>query len=324
VDQDDAVWVGTEDKGLYIVDKADAMSLVVLLDNGLNCNGNGKDAEVRAKISGGTPPYAYQWSGGLSGDNPKGVGPGNYSVTVIDSKGKARSGAVTVADTRMKLTAKQKKSATGAGKADGSAEVDIAGNVSGISVQWDNGESLVTALKLNAGTHTVTVTNSKGCSASASVLIRENADPLTLNIEEKSGVRCAGGKDAALNVKVGGGKAPYRYEWNDPAVSGAQPAGLGSGEYLLTVTDAAGLKTTATFNVKQPEPLVVSVTVQAPASTGNANGKALGQAKGGAGPYTYRWGSGENGAEAAKLAPGKQKLIVSDANACTSCLWRYK
>ena len=316
IDFDGAVWVGSSDKGLYQIDKASSMTLNAYVDQPISCAGNGKDAVLVAKVTGGVPPYTYTWSGGLSGDNPKNVGPGNYTVTVTDSKGKARSIEVPVPDARLRIKARQKKPVSAPGKNDATAEVDMETNASGLLIQWDNGETMAVATQLTAGAHTVTVTDPKGCSATASVVITEKNLPLTVNIVEKSRIGCPGDKSAALAVQVGGGKPPYKYAWSNPALNGEQPSGIQAGDYQLTVTDAAGVSSTAAVKVRQPDALTLSALAQSPASTGNADGKAVAQVKGGTAPYSLKWDNGEAAVIATKLAAGSHALTVTDANGC--------
>lgn len=318
VDFDGAAWVGTSDKGLYQVDKASSITLNAYVDKPISCEGDGKDAVLVAKVTGGVPPYTYTWSGGLSGDNPKNVGAGNYIITVTDSKGKSRSAEVPVPDARLRVKARQKKPVSAPGQSDGSAEIDLATNASGLLIRWDNEETMAVATKLSAGQHFVTVTDPKGCSAVVNVIITEKTQPLTVNILEKARIGCPGDKTAALAVQVVGGKGPFKYAWSNPALIGEQPSAIGAGDYQLTVTDAAGVTTTATFSVKQPDALTLNVVVQSPASTGNADGKALAQAKGGTGTYSFKWDNGETAFNAAKLTPGAHNVTVTDARGCWS------
>ncbi|MFN9681657.1 MAG: choice-of-anchor L domain-containing protein, partial [Bacteroidota bacterium] len=45
----------------------------------------GKDGKIQVAVSGGTPPYQFNWSGGLPDlPNPSGLGKGIYTVTIID------------------------------------------------------------------------------------------------------------------------------------------------------------------------------------------------------------------------------------------------
>lgn len=318
VDDDAAVWVGTEDKGLFQVDKASTITLNAYVEQPISCSGNGKDAVLRAKITGGVPPYTYQWSGGLSGESPQNVGPGTYNVTVTDSKGKFRTAEVPLPDSRLKIKTRLKKPLSSPGQTDAVAEVDIESNASGLLIRWDNGETMAVATKLPAGTHNVTVTDPKGCSSTATIVIADKVLPLEVVITEKNPVKCAGDKTAALTVKVTGGKEPYKYAWDNPALTDAQPVNVQAGNYQLTVTDAAGAKTTVGVAVKEPGPLTMTVQVQSPAGIGASDGKALAQAKGGTGVFLFKWDNGETAFTAVKLASGNHTVTVTDANGCSA------
>ncbi|MDO8367396.1 MAG: OmpA family protein [Saprospiraceae bacterium] len=314
---DGSVWVGTEDKGLFMVDKAYNMVLNAYVEKPISCEGNGKDAVLIAKVTGGLEPYTYVWTGGLSGPSPKDVAAGNYSVTVTDSKGKIRSSDIGVPDSRLKVKAKQKKPISAPGMADGAAEVDLPTNAAGITVLWDNGEILATATKLTAGEHSVTVADAKACTVVLKVTISEVAQPVSASISEKAKIKCAGGK-GTLAVEIKGGKKPFAVKWSNPAITGETPDNVTAGDYVLTVTDATNATSTAAINVKQPDALIVSALVQAPASTGGSDGKALAQAKGGTGVFSFKWDNGETVFAATKLPPGKRSLTVTDVNGCVS------
>lgn len=317
VGADGAAWVGTEDKGLFMVDKAYNMVLNAFVEKPISCDGNGKDAVLMAKVTGGLEPYTYTWTGGLSGESPKDVPPGNYSVTVSDSKGKVRSADIGVPDSRLKVKARQRKPISAPGMTDGAADVDLPTNAAGITVQWDNGEALATATKLSAGEHTVTVADAKGCTVILKVTISEVAQPVTASIVEKTPIKCAGG-NATLLVEIKGGKKPFTTKWSNPAISGENPANVPVGTYTLTVTDATNATSTASITLTQPEPITVSALVQSPASTGVSDGKALAQVKGGTGAYFFKWDNGETVFVATKLPPGNRGLTITDGNGCVA------
>ncbi len=318
IDSDAAVWIGTEDKGLYIVDKASSMTVNFLIEQPISCLGNGKDAELRLKITGGIPPYKIEWTGGLSGENPRNVAAGNYTATVTDTKGKSRTIQVPVPDARLRISARQRKAITGPGKSDAVAEVDIDGNASGLQIIWDNGETLATATKLSAGEHTVTVTDPKGCTATAKVSITEKVEPLSIAITEKESIKCAGDKTAAIAVQVTGGKAPFQYKWNNPAVAGDAPSGLSAGGYQVTVTDATGKTSFAAVVVPQPEPFALIAIAQSPATPGSADGKAQAQATGGVTPQSFKWDNGETTAVATRLTPGQHSVTATNPSGCVA------
>jgi outer membrane protein OmpA-like peptidoglycan-associated protein len=318
VDQDGTIWVGTEDKGLYAIESGAVMSVNVLVEKELSCDPSKNDAAIRLKMTGGKPPFQYAWTGGLQGDNPQNLSPGEYTVTVTDSEGKTKSAKATIANPRFSVQVTQDKIESAPNAGDGVASVKIAGSAADFTFQWDNGETTQIAKKLTTGAHTVTVTDKKGCSATGTVNIGQQALALNVEIQQVNNIACANDKNAALKVVVTGGKAPFQYQWNDAKLSGDQPKDLAPGNYQLKVTDGAGQNISAFVTIKAPEPLVATAQVQAPASTGNSDGKAIANIKGGTGTYNFKWDNGETSATATKLAPGAHTVTITDANGCTT------
>lgn len=315
-DLDGAIWVGTDDKGLYLIDKSTALIVNCLIDKNLSCTGTAQDAALNVKIEGGKPPYTYAWSAAsLQGSNPQNLGAGTYTVTVTDSNGKSKSAKVKIDDPSVSAVATQKQIESAPGKKDGSAEVVVKGGTPEYKYKWDNGESTNPAKKLAEGTHSVTVTDKNGCSATATVAISQQLAALNASIAETTPIPCAGG-NTILKVTVNGGKEPYQYEWNNPRMEGNQPTGVSAGTYQLTVVDAAGGKTVTSCTVVQPASISLVATVKSPASTGNSDGKATASPRGGTGAYTYRWDNGETSETATQLKPGNHTLTVNDANGC--------
>ncbi len=94
-------------------------------------------------------------------------------MLVTDSKGCTATASVTIEEPEvLTASAAQVTPVSCNGNSDGSATVTPAGGNSGLfTYQWDDGESTATATGLNAGPHSVLVTDSKGCTATASVTI---------------------------------------------------------------------------------------------------------------------------------------------------------
>lgn len=317
VDQDGAVWIGTDDKGLYLIDKASNLLVNCTVGQEVSCNGDGQDAALNVQVSGGKAPYTYAWSDSrLQGQAPQQVGLGTYTVTVTDNTGKSKSGKVVVEDKRMTISAEQKKIESGLGAKDGTAEVKIKGGTPEFKFKWDNGETANPAVKLSEGTRSVTVTDQRGCTAVTTVAIGRKLDVLGALIEETTPIPCSGG-NTILQVTVSGGKEPYQYEWSNPKFSGTQPTGVAAGTYSLTVVDAVGGKTVTSITVAQPSALSAVATVQAPAGVGAADGKAVAAPRGGTSPYTYAWENGETAETATRLPAGTHTVTITDANGCT-------
>ena len=319
VDQEDALWVGTRDKGLFIIEKEDAITVSALVENPISCGAFEFDGSLKVVVEGGKPPYTYSWNDPkMKGGKPGGLAPGEYTVSVTDSRGKNKSASVTINDPAVKLTIKQDRPESGIGAGDAAATVTVSGGVPDYTFKWDNKEAKATAENLSGGTHTVTVTDDAGCSNTASVEIQQNIADLAIKIDEVVSLNCANSSEAALAVSVEGGKPPYNFVWSKDGVSGEAPKNLSAGNYELTVSDASGKSSIGKYLIKAPEVLMLTVDITAPASTGNADGKATVKPKGGTPPYTYEWDTSEKTVSAAKLGAGNHQVIVTDAKGCNA------
>lgn len=317
-DQDTTIWVGTDDKGLYKIEKSSAVAVNLAVEKELSCNGPGNDAALRVKVSGGKPPYTYAWSATtMTGTNPQGVTAGQYTLTVTDATGKSKTAKVKVNDAKLTLTAEVKKSESGPGKADGAAGIKVEGGTGPYTYKWSNGETSANAEKLPEGTHSVTVNDSKGCSATASLTMGQKVVGLAVVVSETVKIKCPGER-TGIKAAIDGGKPPFKFQWNNPAITAETAADLPAGEYSVTVTDANGTTAVAIHKVTEPSAIAVDAQVTAPASTGGSDGKATVKALGGGGSFKYAWSNGETTASAVKLPAGKHTVTITDANGCTA------
>lgn len=318
IDENDALWVGTRDKGLFIIEKEDALTVTCLVDKPVSCDAFEPDGALKVTVVGGIPPYTYQWSGNLSGDNPQNLGPGDYEVTVTDSEGRQNSGKSTILNPGLRLTLAVDQPESGAGASDGKATASVEGGQPDYRYQWDNGETAASATKLTEGAHSVTVVDKAGCEATASIDISQNIAPLSVAINQNKQSQCAGDAVASLTLTVSGGKEPFQYQWNKAGITGAEPTNLAAGNYQVTISDSSGKNSVATFEITSPEAISAKVKMDKAASTGNADGQASVKVDGGKGPYTYLWDNGEKAAKAVKLGPGDHQLTITDAAGCTA------
>ncbi|MDB4728013.1 OmpA family protein [Saprospiraceae bacterium] len=318
IDKDDALWVGTQDKGLFVIKKAAAITVICQVEKSLSCDFSSPDGALKVTVSGGQPPYEYNWSGNLRGNNPKNLGPGEYKVTVTDSQGKENTGKIAIPDPRFSLNITAEKAESGAGLADGVAKISIDGGTQPFSFKWDNGENTQTARKLTEGVHVVTVTDKNGCIATGSIDVSQILAPLEITFNQTQENNCHGDANAQLEVSVSGGKAPYYYTWDKSGLVGKKLIKLAAGAYMVTVKDAVGTVSMAQVAINEPPTLNATLKVDAPASTGNSDGKATVQASGGTGDYSYKWDNGETTPSASKLNPGNHTVTISDSQGCES------
>lgn len=124
------------------------------------------------------------------------------------------------------------------GNSDGQAVVMVSNGTPAYSFQWDNGETASTAVALNTGVHTVTVTDSRQCQATAEVFIDGTQVISALVSTTPDTMSTATG---SATVVPDGGTPPYSFSWStDPPQDSSTAIGLSAGDYFVTITDAQG------------------------------------------------------------------------------------
>jgi len=167
-------------------------------------------------------------------------------------------------------------------------------------------------------TYTFTVTNSDGCTsiASTSVDIDPVAGAPIISLDNLVNTTCNGGTNGEITISVTGGQAPYTYQWTPNVGNTANLTGLGAGSYSVLVTDDLGCTATETFNITEPNPLVVDPTITNVICESSL-GSISTNVSGGTGPYTYSWTpNGESTPNISDLAGGNYGVTVTDDEGC--------
>ncbi len=176
-DDQGALWLGTEDAGLFRIykDQMEIKQMVIttFLENPISCPG-GSDGSIVVEVQGGAEPYKYFWERArLKGEtNPKDLKAGNYKVTVEDFFGARQYASINIEDPfPITMNVIETNAVTKAGKKDGTAKVSFNGGTPPYEVLWDNSERGLTPRKLSHGDHELTVTDSKGCTLVSNISI---------------------------------------------------------------------------------------------------------------------------------------------------------
>lgn len=130
----------------------------------VSCNGGGA---VNLTVTGGTPPYTYQWSNGITTQDLLSVTAGNYTVIVTDAIGCTATTTVTVGTAAAIVPTANVGHVTCAGAADGGVGLLVSGGTPPFKYSWSTGSTTRTIDDVATGTYTVTVTDATGCSATA-------------------------------------------------------------------------------------------------------------------------------------------------------------
>ncbi|MDN4163875.1 T9SS type A sorting domain-containing protein [Cytophagales bacterium LB-30] len=139
---------------------------------------------------------------------------------------------------------------------------------------------------------------------------------LELDVFSEIHPSCYEAHNGYLEVKARGGDGNYTYEWSTGDTR-ESISDLPAGAYSVTVRGRGGCSVSQSFTLEEPEtlsPEVVQIT--SPTCVGANDGILEIVAKGGTGPYTYLWATGEQGKRRQNLAAGTYALTIKDAQGC--------
>jgi gliding motility-associated-like protein len=124
-----------------------------------------------ATASSGSP--VFTWSTGASGSTINNVGPGTYTVTVINGTCPSVTASGVVSEVEVKVIASA-TSASCNNNNDGTATAAATGGSGALSYTWNNGVNTPSIINLSGGDYTVIVRDAIGCEATETVTVNKD------------------------------------------------------------------------------------------------------------------------------------------------------
>ena len=284
-----------------------------------SCFGNA-NGSASVTVS-GTGPFTYLWSNGATTSSISNLVAGNYSVTIRNSNNCTTIQNFTLTQPLI-LGASASVTSNYNGfnvscrnSTNGSSNLAITGGTSPYSVVWSNGATTQNLSNIGAGTYTVTVTDSKGCTANSSVTLTQPTT-LQLGAVNQTNVSCFGGNNGALDITVSGSVPAYSYAWSNSATS-QDISNLTVGTYTITITDANNCTTNNSYTITQPSaPLSSILTSTNILCFGNSTGSIDLTIAGGTSPYSYLWSNGATTQDLNNIPSGAYSVTVTDSRGC--------
>lgn len=274
-----------------------------------------------ANIGNATLPIQYTWSDGQTTQMATGLCAGPYTVNIIDANNCVATSSATITEpTQLVATIPTTVNETCFNTNDGSAQGNATGGTPGYTYSWSNGFGLANNINLDAGSYTLTVTDNKGCTATANTtVIAPSAISLAVT---KTDVLCNYiniiDNTGTAQAIYSGGTAPYTFLWTSAtnAFAGDNVQTLPADTYEVLITDANGCQDSINFTVNEP-PVFGADTVTTTAHCFQNDGSANASVYGGTAPYIISWDAGTASTPLYSNIPGGfHDLLITDINGC--------
>lgn len=204
----------------------------------------------------------------------------------------------------------------------GSAIATASGGNLPYAYNWNpSAQSTQTAVNLSTGTYTVTITDSKGCTKTASTILTQPPTAVSSSVTSVTDPNCSGGSNGTSTISGAGGIGPYTYLWTPTGQTTATAVGLAANIYTARVTDQNGCSSQQAVAINNPPVLNPSIFLfQDVTCQGNANGSINISVSGGTPPYTHSWSNGKTTSNITGLGPGNYSDTVRDAKGCVQVI----
>ncbi|OAV43828.1 SprB repeat-containing protein [Lewinella sp. 4G2] len=301
-----------------VIGEPDPLTLTAGDATPATCNG-AADGTLSVNATGGTAPYAFTWSDGLTGQNRDGLAAGTYGVTVTDANNCTTSldGLTVDEPDAINITVETLSPVFCNEGADGAITLSVVGGTPAYTVSWNDGGTGLGRTGLVAGAYSATVTDANGCTEVSETILLDQPAELVLAVASQSDVTCNGAADGMITLDFAGGTPEYTFIWNDGATT-ADRSELEAGTYAVTITDANGCTNElAEITISEPDALELNAQVNNVGCNGGNTGAILLNVEGGTPEYTYAWSNGSTSDQLSELAAGTYSVTVTDANGCT-------
>ncbi len=273
------------------------------------------DGSVISFGSGGTPPYSYSYSNGMTGQSISGIAGNTYlSINVTDAVGCVGNDGVYVGTTTP-VYVNYSTTPSSCTAPTGSATLSISGGTPPYTINWSAtpAASGISISGRAAGAYGFTVTDAVGCLQTGTVVIPPVS---TITAFASAANPVCPAVTGTVNTFVSGTNPPFTYLWNTGATTPVITSAAVGG-YSCVITDALGCSVTKYTDVEATSPITVGLSSTQASCMYAADGSILANAFGGTAPYTYSWSNGQTGANATGLTTGNYYVYVTDANGCT-------
>ncbi len=238
----------------------------------VSCFG-GNDGTATVQQNGGTAGYTYLWDNGQTNKTANNIPAGLFSCTVTDNNGCTVTAAATITEPAQLVVNTNGTSQICMGQT-ATINANVVGGTPAYTYSWNNGAvtSSIQTQPIATTNYNVTVTDSKGCTASAATTVSVNPIPdvsFTSDVVSGCGPLCVTFINNTANT------ATANWGFGNGAYSSTDPTGMncyttpGVYSVSLTVTDTKGCSATnvmANYITVHPDPIAAFKATPQPAT----------------------------------------------------------
>jgi PKD repeat protein/subtilisin-like proprotein convertase family protein len=153
----------------------------------------GSDGAIDLTFTSGIPAYSYVWSDGPVSQDRNNLTAGTYYVTITDGAGCSRVYGYTVTQPLTSPSGYTSTTQATCGSNNGSATLTASGGTGPYTYLWSNGGTTSTINNVYAGTYTVTITDSRGCTGTVNAVVTSKPLPIITSFNATPSSVCPGG-----------------------------------------------------------------------------------------------------------------------------------
>ena len=279
----------------------------------ISCFGE-DDGALSLQVTGGTPPYSYNWNNGIgvAGSSVSNLGPGSYRVTVSDAKNCTKTFSKSLIEpAQLEVSCRPIQADTGGDNGEigytilgGSKPYTVTiNNISQGMPTYSNSEILKDNLAANQ--YVIEVTDVHGCVKRCTVDLELCNFIVNDTVTYPACESSVNGKIILEEI------TGYSYKWSNGATS-TTISGLKEGTYTVTVTKNAVCNRVFTYILSPSSNFDVEDSVTQPICTGTPPGKIELNITGGSGNRSILWNTGSTTATLNNLTNGLYCYTVRD------------
>jgi len=309
-------------KNLSVIITQSTEIIIAYTTTPITCYGD-NNASLSVTLSGGNPPYQFQWSNLSTSLSQTNLSAGNYIITVTDNVGCIKTETIVIPEAPIFTVNPIVSQITCNGANNGSINLNLTGGIAPVALTWSDGSTAgLIRNNLAPGTYTASISDGTPCFIVRTFTIIQPL-PLVLSANLTNSFDCTITNTGAIDLVVVGGTLPYTYSWSNGATT-EDLSNLTSGNYLVNVTDANGCNANAQYPIIRQDPIVITVATQTDfdCAAHTVNQQFVAQVAGGIPPYQLQWSSGTisgvNNEIMETNTNGTVLLTVTDSNNCTA------